>query len=528
LKKDEQRLHIESKTNPASLGNVNFFGQNALHFATEWTHGLRTILESDCITDSVLNHLDYCHHSALDYAAMQGNTESMECLIKAGACFNLRLLPEIRPNCRKILISTLYERRRQLKNLAMEHSGFKEDENRESFGLFTSDSASSMYLQIVEDSNITITEYLWSSVLAKGSLFHPYSADYLGRAFDYTNDKETIKDLLANGFVHVDESWKGVTPLMALQRGKNVIEIADMLLKYGADPNNEFPMEWQLLEKRDDDRRYRAVHGLASVVGQTIGYMTFKAIPGALEAKGAISQFHAANHLQKTIFESSQRDLCSCYCSPVGCTALTCFFKGLSRQYWSTAMRSFMLKPRYGRLQLFDLDSWNASVVARDIIRMMTFNSLSLTHTCCLFEGVWASGLKLRIKEQVEIYRIHEEERDDLELLAKLMEDFTLKFIELQISLEEFITGYWRERMAEELYKKTQIPTNELERQRELGVWLKEEQDPKHDFFEGIWLADDEIPVYKSALHSEDSSSDSEDEFEIHYKKVSKSFNSQV
>jgi hypothetical protein len=88
------------------------------------------------------------------------------------------------------------------------------------------------------------------------------------------------------------------------------------------------------------------------------------------------------------------------------------------------------------------------------------------------------------VKEQEKIYRIQEEKRVGLQLLERLMAEFTGKFAELEIDLEPFLRGYWRERMEAELYRQNKAQTDELEGQRELGVWLREKKD---GFFGRLW-----------------------------------------
>jgi hypothetical protein len=80
-----------------------------------------------------------------------------------------------------------------------------------SLGPFASDSASRIYLDSLQDAGVTIPVSLRSSVLSEGSLFHIFSQDYLRGVVSL---HKFVQDLLAAGFVHVDESLKGVTPLM--------------------------------------------------------------------------------------------------------------------------------------------------------------------------------------------------------------------------------------------------------------------------------------------------------------------------
>lgn len=510
LKREERSLYEEIAKHPDSLGKVNRFGQNAIHFATEWTEGLSVLLKSGCITHDILNQPDYANYSPLNYAALQWNIESVEMLIEAGACFSLSTLKDTSPNCRTLLISTLYERRRQLRDLAMEQKDSKGKTYGECFGAFFSDSASRLYLHLAEESKIAVPEALRSSVLPEDTLYHQvYPSHFGSERFRYLG-KELVQDLLAAGFLNVDEVWNGVTPLMSLHFG-DIIEVAEMFLEHGADPNKELPLDHQNLQDNDDERRHRAIHKLAYEIG------TFS-------RSGTIQKLIAAHFLQSEIFQSSLKDPCSCYCSIGGCTPFTFFLKGITDRFHkgdTETCRS--LRSLAGKLHEFDLSRQNDSIIEMEFVRMMTFESLQLTHTCCKFSVLEQNDSRIcvpnrRVKEKVEIDRIHEEESLGLQLLEILMEDFTTKFTNLGISLQEFFTGYWRERMEEELYRNDPTPMDELNGQKELGVWLKEQWDIKQDFFAQLWV--DEVLKSTSSESSSDeseyySSEEDEEDFRV-------------
>lgn len=118
---------------------------------------------------------------------------------------------------------------------------------------------------------------------------------------------------------------------------------------------------------------------------------------------------------------------------------------------------------------------------------MLTFDSLELTHTCCTFGDprCYTGRLEMpkrKIKNQMEIYRIHDKERLDLQLLETLTKDFTAKFTDLGVSLNDFFTGYRKERMEEDLYRNEATLADQLGAQHEHCLWLKEHKDLEHDF----------------------------------------------
>jgi hypothetical protein len=340
-----------------------------------------------------------------------------------------------------------------------------------SLGSFTSDEASRMYLGSLEDAGVTIPATLRSSVLSNGSLFHAHSKDYLGRSVSLL---EIAQDLLAAGFVHINEPWDGVTPLMAFGYTYTA-RVADILLDNGADPDKEIPLNRiQNLETYHDERRHRAAHKLAFEIAR------YGLTPGGILCLAP---------LRGATLQITTHDPCSCGCSPEGCTPLTSVLKGLKEGFTSphTGRSPKGLISYSGMLHQHKLSCQSGSTVAFVYIRMLTFDSLELTHTCCSFRpagfSVWRWGPMVEVKEQEEANRIQEEERAGLQLLERLMEEFTGKFAELDIDLESFLRGYWRERMEAELYGQDEIPTDEIELQRELGVWLRREKDTENSFF---------------------------------------------
>ncbi|KAK4220526.1 hypothetical protein QBC38DRAFT_526631 [Podospora fimiseda] len=98
-----------------------------------------------------------------------------------------------------------------------------------------------------------------------------------------------------------------------------------------------------------------------------------------------------------------------------------------------------------------------------------------------------SSRYMVRLKEPQEVEEIREEEALGLELLEILIVEFTAKFTALGITVEEFLRGYWKQRMEEVQYVEGLIPDNELERQPEFAVYLKIARNRKNNFFDSLW-----------------------------------------
>lgn len=419
------------------------------------------LLRSGFIDD--INWTDCSGLSALDYAALQGNTECVEILAQAGVPFSVRDLQSFPQNTRRLLISTLFERRRELRDLALS----MESECVELSGPFWLDRIAHTYLLHLEKNNVAVPRSLRES--ASGSLFH-----------FYPEQPQIVRDLISAGFTRTDEYWIGRTPLMESMKSRSrvtyaSIQVAEILLRNGADVEKQFSPTFPAPHTWSDGRRYRAIHILAFGLGEYLGRST-ATVPSMPLCLGAIAQ----NPLQ---------DPCHCYCSPGGCTARTTLFKGVVGRgaWWSLPTHGCAVHIRaciaraWRELRL--THSETSCDIAIEFIRMLTFESLELTHTCC---DLSSPNMGRKGPEQRD--GIHEEETLGLHVLETLMEDFAAKFAELDTSLEDFITGYWRERMEGELYRKDQIPEDELNRIRELGVYLKDETDLGNDFFTRLWV----------------------------------------
>lgn len=484
LRKDEQALRAELSSHPSTLNEVNYFGQSALHFAIEWPVGLKILLGSGLMTADIMNRLDNEQRSPLDYAAIQQNIDSVKILIQASACFWLGLLDETCSSCRDLLISSLFERRRQLQELAATQTNSMTRGEVMSLGSFTSDSTSRVYLQLLEEGGVQVPEPLRSSVLSEASLFHSTSSDYLQRPIFPISNTEIFKALLAKGFAQVDERWEGLTPLMAMQWNSNIIQVAELLLNNGAGLDKELPREHiQILQTPENGKRHRAAHKLAFEIGKNSEART----PQLLTTSPLVA---------KAIFSHQSVDPCQCSCSPGGCSPLSSFLKGARYRFSPEFERNepqIVAKGRSDIALIVDRNTQGMSIIPMSFIRMMTFDSLELTHICCSLgkPGSFHHFVEkpmVKIKEQVEIDHIRDEEMVGLMLLEMLMDEFTAKFAELGCSLEDFYRGYWRTRVEEELYKDEQIPEDELDGQRELAVWLtKEEDGASYYFFDGLW-----------------------------------------
>ncbi|KAH5383711.1 hypothetical protein HBI33_111190 [Parastagonospora nodorum] len=180
-------------------------------------------------------------------------------------------------------------------------------------------------------------------------------------------------------------------------------------------------------------------------------------------------------------------DSCVCYCSKEGCRVIG----GALAKHWesSGSIRSCLRQTRkriHRAIQphIFRLAQKNrtATWMSSAILRVLTFDALSLTHTCCY-----------RVRKEIrdKFYRptseeaqvIYDLEREDIELLENLTTDFELKWATYTKPFVTFMNRVWKPRMRAILAeRRVEKDIYEAELQR-IGVRLKQagEEETKSD-----------------------------------------------
>jgi hypothetical protein len=175
------------------------------------------------------------------------------------------------------------------------------------------------------------------------------------------------------------------------------------------------------------------------------------------------------------------QDGCVCYCSKGGCYVIGCAI-----QKDQNILEPFSLdnSRRYPRqmvqAQLFKLVEHHRDAVwmSSAILRVLTFERLSLTHTCCyrILDEVWKSNCFTHPTPE-EAKDIHDHERTDIDLLDKLVTEFEGQWAEYTGSFITFLNRVWKPRMRavrQEQQVDKQIYEAEL---RRIGVTFKGSDD---------------------------------------------------
>jgi hypothetical protein len=168
---------------------------------------------------------------------------------------------------------------------------------------------------------------------------------------------------------------------------------------------------------------------------------------------------HDLLFLRKAIAEN-QPDACKCNCSTNGCTPLSLSLKNLGWSIWQKDSNPIVLTIS----ELLHLLP-PSSTIMETVIRLMVFEDLDLTHTCCDTDY-------LPPFDQDETKAIHEEEEQCLSELEQLVDEFMDLYNKLNQPLLQFLQEHWCPRMQEYLQQAQPLSEEELSKTREIGVEL--------------------------------------------------------
>jgi hypothetical protein len=144
-----------------------------------------------------------------------------------------------------------------------------------------------------------------------------------------------------------------------------------------------------------------ALNIMAALEGDIIdfGHRVMDIIPNILTS---LPQAHR-NFLLKHILTPSCWDSCACACSAAGCTPLNvalCFFLNPGRELHEDIVPAI--------LKAFILEMQGTSGCGDEVIRRLTFEDLSLTHTCCRMYRDGDMYVKVELFDEGDVTEIHD------------------------------------------------------------------------------------------------------------------------
>lgn len=160
--------------------------------------------------------------------------------------------------------------------------------------------------------------------------------------------------------------------------------------------------------------------------------------------------------------EVRSRDNCVCWCSSPsrGCSPLQSFWKSIP--WWvkrlsphrDRASRAALLGHLlfHRSIKVTKADSEDSCDQIIELVRLLTFEALGMTHTCCSLKKCkpWELAIVNCPPGKVRDVQSKSEEQHNARVLEDLMLEFTheVKAINPSMNLEIFIWGYWRRRIS--------------------------------------------------------------------------------
>lgn len=183
----------------------------------------------------------------------------------------------------------------------------------------------------------------------------------------------------------------------------------------------------------------------------------------------------ARRSLMKQILVSEHTDQCLCHCSVSGCLPITCTASVLS---YSEDISQFRLK---GCVSLFrtitnvvDFKRSKSTNFALAVIRLLTFDRLGLTHTCCKrIKNEWSPDFDECQPEEQIVEDIRYHEGKDIEILETLIQMFECAWTDFPGNFLSFFRTIWIPRMRLHDEKLAAEPESDVVKRLEgIGVVL--------------------------------------------------------
>ncbi|KAL2839298.1 hypothetical protein BJX68DRAFT_272173 [Aspergillus pseudodeflectus] len=159
-------------------------------------------------------------------------------------------------------------------------------------------------------------------------------------------------------------------------------------------------------------------------------------------------------------FRSPVTDHCICHCSTGGCTPLAVALRHVRGTIELLSTREDIREESYmhdlvkGVYEIILLNAINhggsPAQVVRSVLRLITFDALGLTHTCCRED----STLNLQPFSRVDADEIHDEERLLSDNFEVLLNAYERQYKTLGIPLWDFIESHWSVQMTKHLQSK--------------------------------------------------------------------------
>lgn len=480
MKGDISNVRILLQQNPDLLQERNILGQTPFHLAVTDSKMLEALMASD---DAMLiDEKDYRHEGnyVTDYATKHsGNVcsngtsweacsdcpclEPFNFLQTHGFRYSLegflqRNFANASHSCRLAMVARLKRSRDQLKYIARRHLSSEEIRHYELNVPKVLDYWAAEVVDRLEEEGTPIPAKLRTELDMSVMRSHQAVYHCLSEANDRSADR--IAELLhEHGFLDIDYSCsKGETPLIACAlKYFGHTEYMLWLVKHGADKLRHLPA-WGPDYGRRNNVHLTAAH--AVLQHWPMGIMSGESSTGL--------------QLASMMAPMEVYDQCRCGCVEKGCPPS----KALFSEMWRTSRKYSKACPfRNTAVGLFiefrvthlDISQWEHACISA--LRLFTFGALGLRHTCCEIP------FELHHSPE-EVVEIQDVDSEGLDLLEKLMGEFTEEYRRRGVNFADFLVSFWAARMDKVLADLEAVRLTEKQRRNaeSLGVKWEEEK----------------------------------------------------
>ncbi|CAI6339630.1 unnamed protein product [Periconia digitata] len=319
-----------------------------------------------------------------------------------------------------------------------------------------------------------IASALYDSRNAETSSAHEarYEAQLYTAIYDCSNFLEAATILFEAGFnnFHADFFWETVVSISGFWYTKKYTMIWNWMIRHGLDITAIHSVSKLIPAHMIAETAVLCVLGSEKLSSYEINDETTRHLGG-----NGCSEYDtytlALYEMACEALESNVVDECVCLCADSGCTIVSSSFKGVHR------MRS-LGDPSSHLNNLIDgfrvVLEHNHSLPRSDsffqsAIRSLTFNSLSLTHTCHNYDyriydfntgrAIFDMSLNILDKpmSEDEIQDIRYTEQQDIGVFEDLLEKFDLMWVDYEGSIMDFVVKEWYPHMEEVLKERDEI-----------------------------------------------------------------------
>jgi hypothetical protein len=305
---------------------------------------------------------------------------------------------------------------------------------------------------------------LWAALISKGHEMDRSlrPLENITLFCEYNVSSDTLDEIYEAGFIDLDLPLEGEythTPSMvhcANIYGYSDLEIIAWMISKGASIFRTLP-----------ESNTTTLHLLNSTLARWIHR--------GCGQNGHLDRHVGLRHLQQIethLLSLSSRDRCYCSCSADGCTPLSVAMRDVVCRLYLGNEQLSQVASSFRRFLEFLIDHNQSKLdICHAMIRSLTFDGLSLSHTCCT--ELWEFRPWEHVRDESDLQEIREEQKVPLERFEKLLSEFDAQFDDSGLPLMDFLQEIWYERMVKFISERDKYDLEHNEETRKLGISLE-------------------------------------------------------